>query len=229
MTTIYLHQLTQRLNLPRQAHRARGFSLLELAIALGIIAVLSGGFIKGRELLLSSRVQGVIDQLQGTETAIAAFETKFNALPGDFANANGAVTGSAGNESGAIDTSQEAGSVFAHLSSAGLIKGTYTATNLTSTCPKTACPPTSFGGTLTVSTGNNRVSNGTESAALEINTGNQIPAKQLAELDRKFDDGNPRTGNFRASSDEAYASCITQTGWNEGTNPKSCAGVYVVQ
>jgi prepilin-type N-terminal cleavage/methylation domain-containing protein len=229
MTIHYFTQLSQTLKQPVLLRRTSGFSLLELAIALGIIAVLSGGFIKGRELLLSSRVQGVIDQLQGTETAIAAFENKYGALPGDFTNANSAVAGGAGNESGAIDTTQEAGSVFAHLSSAGLVKGTYTATNLTGTCPKTACPPTSFGGNLTVSTGNSRVSNGTESAALEINTGNQIPAKQLAELDRKFDDGNPRTGNFRASSEEAYANCITQTGWNESTNPKSCAGVYVVQ
>ncbi|MFN7834912.1 MAG: type II secretion system protein [Burkholderiaceae bacterium] len=207
----------------------RGFSLLELAIALSIVAILAGGFLKGRELLLSSRVQGVIDQLQGLDTAVSAFEAKFGALPGDFSNPNAAVPGGAGDDSGAIDNAAEAGRVFAHLSGAGLIKGNFTATEISGLCPKTTCPATAFGGTLTVATGTTRAKTGTESAALEASTGEQVPAKQLAELDRKLDDGNPRTGAFRASGAESYAACMTTTGWNEAANPRNCAGVYLLQ
>ena len=226
--------LTTQLSAPRWLAKrtpvtpARGFSLLELAIALSVLAVLTGGFLKGRELLSSARAQSTIDQLIATETAIAAFESRFNALPGDFLNASNAVSGGSGNNSGAIDSGTEAGRVFAHLSSAGLIKGSYTAVDASNGCTPAACPSNPFGGVMTLATATQRV--GANSiAALELMTGANIPAKQLAEIDRKMDDGNPRTGVFRAHSDEAFAGCINTTGWDESGNPRNCAGIYVIQ
>ncbi len=209
-------------------HLSHGFSLLELAIALSILAVLAGGFLKGRELLLSSRAQGVMDQLQGVETALAAFEAKYGGLPGDFDNANGAVPGAAGDSSGSIDLGTESGSVFAQLASAGLIKGTYSVIDASKGCSAVACPKSPFGSLIEVSSSLNRLANPGETTALEISTGGKIPAKQLAEIDRKIDDGNPRTGSFRGHSGQSFGACVTDTGWNEVANPKNCAGVYLV-
>ena len=61
-----------------------GFSLLELAIALAVLAILAGGVLKGRELLNSARVQATLTDIASLETALSAFQARYSALPGDF-------------------------------------------------------------------------------------------------------------------------------------------------
>jgi len=58
---------------PRK-HIQRGFSLLELAIALAVLAILAGGVLKGRELLNSARVQATMTDIANLETALSAFQ-----------------------------------------------------------------------------------------------------------------------------------------------------------
>jgi prepilin-type N-terminal cleavage/methylation domain-containing protein len=48
----------------------RGFSLIELALALAIIALIAGGVVKGRELMGNARIQNVASQIQQLEAAI---------------------------------------------------------------------------------------------------------------------------------------------------------------
>jgi prepilin-type N-terminal cleavage/methylation domain-containing protein len=69
------------------SQRNRGFSLLEMAIVMGIIGVMVAGVLVGRTLLVSSQLQTVMTDADNYITAIGNFKESYQALPGDFATA----------------------------------------------------------------------------------------------------------------------------------------------
>lgn len=68
-------------------HTSHGFSLLELALVLVIIALISGGIIAGSAMIRNAHVQKVITESQRFAEAIDNFRDKYVALPGDMTNA----------------------------------------------------------------------------------------------------------------------------------------------
>jgi len=71
--------------------KEKGFTLVELAIALMIIALLIGGVLKGQELIENARVTTMLRQMKSYDTAIAAFRATYGAIPGDMVNAGARV------------------------------------------------------------------------------------------------------------------------------------------
>jgi prepilin-type N-terminal cleavage/methylation domain-containing protein len=70
----------------RDSKRGKGFTLIELAIALVIIGVIVGSILKGQDLINSAKVKRFVDDLKGIETAIWTFYDKKGRLPGDCNN-----------------------------------------------------------------------------------------------------------------------------------------------
>ncbi|MES2728664.1 MAG: type II secretion system protein [Pseudomonadota bacterium] len=64
----------------------KGFSLVELAIVLVIIGLLTGGILKGRELLMNTRTATTISALQDVRVAAETFKKTYGDLPGDIVN-----------------------------------------------------------------------------------------------------------------------------------------------
>jgi prepilin-type N-terminal cleavage/methylation domain-containing protein len=60
------------------------FTLIELAIVLTVIGLLVGGIVLGQALLGTSAIRASISDIQRIETAVTGFQTKYEALPGDF-------------------------------------------------------------------------------------------------------------------------------------------------
>lgn len=125
-----------------------GFSLLELSIVLVIIGLLTSGVMVGQDLVRQAELRSVTSDLQKHLTAINAFKSKYNALPGDMRNAQaywgvahatpancittvstGTLTCN-GDGDGLIETgaagSNEIFRFWQHLANAGLIEGSYT-------------------------------------------------------------------------------------------------------
>lgn len=65
----------------------KGFTLIELSIVLVVIALIIGSVLVGRSLIRSSQVMSVISDVKNFSNAISQFSQKYNALPGDMANA----------------------------------------------------------------------------------------------------------------------------------------------
>ncbi len=123
-----------------------GFALIELSIVLVIIGLIIGGVMVGKNLIRSSELQSIATDKERLVSAVYNFQTKYNALPGDFdgaqtmwgaaASCSSAQTTAAtcnGNGDGKININSPSGTrgnegflMWKHLANAGLIEGSYT-------------------------------------------------------------------------------------------------------
>lgn len=65
----------------------QGFTLVELSIALVIIALIIGGVMVGRDMLSTAQVNAGIHQLEGFQSAVNNFRLRYQGIPGDLHNA----------------------------------------------------------------------------------------------------------------------------------------------
>ena len=192
-----------------------GFTLVEIAIVLVIIGLLLGGILKGQELISNAKVRNIADQQNAIKAAYFAFQDRFRALPGDYSKAVDNipnVAGSNGNGDAQI-TGNESVYAWHHLTNAGFISCSVCAQ--TPAAPGTPSdqnsPVNAYGGVMLIvfDTDYNDKAVATGPSANNIKSGNQIPSNVLAEVDRKIDDGNPRTGSFRFSDFAASGTAPT--------------------
>jgi len=208
-----------------------GFTLVEIAIVLVIIALLLGGILKGQELITSGKVRNMVNQGEAVTAAVFAFQDRYRALPGDYptaqvvANIPGGVNG--GNGNGQITTNAERGRAWNHLGLAGFINGSYNNGGAANnwTCNVATCPTNTFNGTLLLTTA--AESNGSAVNGLELWSGQNVPITVIAEMDRKIDDGQPDSGSFQISGTHSAACRLSATQYNIAANPDAlCGGVY---
>lgn len=64
-----------------------GFTLIELSIVMVIISLIVAGILVGEQLIEVAAMRKIVSEAQQYETAIHTFRIKYNALPGDMANA----------------------------------------------------------------------------------------------------------------------------------------------
>ncbi|MCZ7632960.1 MAG: hypothetical protein M5U20_05705 [Phycisphaerales bacterium] len=108
----------------------RGFTLVELALILVIIALMIGAVLVGRDMVHWSTLRRAAGQLHEVTTAIGAFRLKYGGLPGDIAGAGTLWAGAVeGNGNGIIEghlgcapcDELEAYNAWHHLYLAGMV------------------------------------------------------------------------------------------------------------
>ncbi len=216
----------------------RGFTLIELAIVLVVIGLLLGGILKGQELIESARARNLISQIDSIKAAYFTFQDKYRAVPGDYpgalarANLSGIANDSVGGNSDGVvrDTPQARESLLAwvHLAHANLISGNYQASG-SQPDPVAEWPRNPYGATLQLQY-DTQFSGSAGVARLNLKTGNQIPARILAEIDRKIDDGRANSGQFRFSAYDGGGGAPTESRcyepksglWRAADNESNC-------
>ncbi len=63
-----------------------GFTLIEMAIVIAIIALVAGGIILAKSLLAEARHRAIIKELNIYQNAVGLFKNKYDVLPGDMTN-----------------------------------------------------------------------------------------------------------------------------------------------
>jgi prepilin-type N-terminal cleavage/methylation domain-containing protein len=194
--------------------KERGFTLVEIAIVLVVIGLLLGGILKGQQLINSARVRNLADQNSGVQAAYYGFIDRFRNLPGDMrcdsartavgqavsADCTSAEVG--GNGNGRIETVKEAGAVWAHLSVAGFLTGTYSGITADASAYRVgvstgAVPGNAFQGPILLAHTNDYiVTDGKRASVVRLaySFGGNIPVPILRDLDTKLDDGRAGTG-----------------------------------
>ena len=217
----------------RKKNKQGGFTLVELAIAMVIIALLTAGILVGQNLIESATIKATISQIEEHQTSFNVFVDKYRAFPGDFAAADQFI-GAANTEIGDGNTQvvwsdvcaactggeMEGPLAWRHLQLAGLTQGQF-GTDLASgdATPNTVIPTSKIGGEGggyyitydTVGGLDNVLGIGLfAGAGTGINRNPYITPKQAFDIDRKLDDSNPTTGLVRAYP-PADDTCISTT------------------
>jgi len=220
---------------------AKGFTLIEIAIVLVIIGLLLGGVLKGEELIRAARVRSLISEEQGIKAAFYGFQDRYRALPGDYAGADanincGATACVNGDGNGRIEAPNAGGMhedllVWNHLSAAGFLNGSYTATAADTVATDANSPKNPYSIYVQLAYDTN-YGIGTGPSKHNLKTGGQIPVEIIAEVDRKIDDGNPYSGAVQFSPYAPPggvapnpATCVTGTAWNISGEDANCGAV----
>lgn len=241
------------LNRPRTAEK--GFSLVELSIVLVILGLLVGGILAGQSLIRAAELRSITTEQGRFVTAMSAFRDKYFAMPGDFARASEFGWGSYnGDSDGLIDattsitsatnpgTINEVSAIWIHLSSAGLVEGSYTifaststpvlatniprsklngagwaASNLGSVLPTSATHfPANYGNAFLIGAVNSTNTN--EPSGV-------MKAEEAWNIDTKMDDG--RADNGSVFSIETHSAAVA-TGGTSCTTPVASTGATAV-
>ncbi len=194
-----------------------GFTLIEISIVLIIIGLLLGGVLKGQTMVKNSKIKRIAADGQAFVAATNAYLDSYWALPGDDPNtvARWGATITAGNGGGTIGpgaasataiffpalanlATAENSLAIGHLRCAELLKGNCAIPATIADLPKNA-----VGGHIGIDDGN-----APEDPMLGFTTKvicqSNIEPDYAMVYDTQFDDGDPATGDIRASSLNTY-------------------------
>lgn len=213
--------------------RQAGFTLVEIAIVLVVIGLLIGGIMKGQELIGSAKVRNVISEMDGFRTMVNTFQDRYRAMPGDMSNARNLIGRTAANcrsgcNDGLVSPWRNTSLVTNHLSAAGLYTGAFNNREVNAAPTASNAPTNPFGGAMFLAYWNQYNGTGARPSVTGIYTGRAVPSKVLAEIDRKVDDGNPRTGSFRSAwPQRTSGSCVRGNNWVVDNGSGDCAGMQL--
>ncbi len=108
-----------------------GFTFVEMAMVLAIAGLIVASVMIGQQVAEAARLKAMVSEVQTLKTAVGQFESLYNGLPGDVADATDYWSGTAdGNSNGRVqaETSNEAFRALEQLALAGFIDGSYTGT-----------------------------------------------------------------------------------------------------
>jgi prepilin-type N-terminal cleavage/methylation domain-containing protein len=214
----------------RHKNYPKGFTLIEMAVVLMIIALLIGAILKGQQLINASKVKQLESDFTNIPLMIYAYQDKYKAIPGDDKNATNRFSGSStyvqnGNGDGLINGSgfdlnpvNESYIIWQHLRLAGLMSGE---PNLYS---NDYMPLNALGKSIHIQSGSE---NAKTSPTLDglghairgtyIICSRGIPGELAISLDIHLDDGNPATGSMLITPDvDSFA--VGATSATVGTN-----------
>jgi len=203
------------MTVPKPVHADAGFTLVELAISLAVIALLTAAIFGGSALIESAKATDLVAKAKDLSTAAKTFRERYKYWPGDLPNAAAAIsnlpaacdmgTATAAIGDGLVNTTTEVNCAIEELFQAGLIRADLQGTATFHTISLEA------GFARIVGAGNSNVTN--FSLGTNVIEFPNVRCALVQSIDRKIDDGNIAAGSTgRAKS--SVAAC-TNGGAND--------------
>ena len=211
------------------SYHNRGFSLVEVSVVLVIIAVLLASITAGMHLIRQAEIKTVITETEGYKQAVSTFREIYFSWPGDMPNATDfwASTEDGDDDQQIIGdtggpTTNEGYRAWQHLSLANTIKGSFNGVSASGDEALIGenVPAASItgGGYFFHYWGlaadkNNAITLGAfDSGTYNFNPA--LPPRDAEFIDRKTDDGQPRSGDVWAGGNGGVGDCYTGTAYN---------------
>jgi prepilin-type N-terminal cleavage/methylation domain-containing protein len=191
-----------------------GFTLIETAVVLIIIALLMGASLKGQQLINVAKEKQLEADFENIPLMIYSYQDKFKAIPGDDKNALSHLSGNASNIKNGDGEGMIAGNwfdfnpsndntiIWQHLRLAGLMSGE-TDMHLPDYLPKS-----SIGKAIDIHSGSDNPNtspilkaNGTALKGTYIICARGISGDLALSMDIRLDDGNPSSGSVLVTLD----------------------------
>jgi len=180
--------------------KAKGFTLVELALVLVIIGLILGAILKGQELINNAKMKRLYNQYRDVLAAVYTYYDKYNAFPGDdpYASsrwAGGVPNGNGDGLIGGFNINCGAGSggetcvVWQHLRLANILTGATDNTN------GRIAPRNPYGGSVGI--GYTTV----QGLTTHWIGFDNVPGDVCQSIDQQYDDGIYNTGSIRGSGD----------------------------
>ena len=83
LVNLTIYWFTSESLVMRKVKKQSGFTLVEIAIVLVIIGLLLGGVLKGQELIESSKIKSMANDLKSISSAVASYQERYRAVPGE--------------------------------------------------------------------------------------------------------------------------------------------------
>lgn len=222
----------------------KGFSLMEISVALIVMGILVAGTIKGYALIESAQLKTVVKDINQYRMAVNVFKDQYGALPGDYGQANQTIRSDLinGNGNGRIEgeglgnRDSEAVNFWQHLAAAGLISSPGNLPDRGGASFGQGVPKAKIGGGLTV------VQNPVGPAPMygvwfllgeKNKTGGDgavLTPKQAVLLLKQLDTPDPLSGDVRIApgTDVAYEDCLKQGQINKEVEHPSCIAYFKI-
>lgn len=200
-----------------------GFSLIEVAIAVVVIGIITGFALKGRDLLQTVKLRAVIAQVNTIKIATQIFIDKYGVLPGALSNANKIFGENVPNGTGNNSISQKEDAVrfWQQLAAAGSITLNTNA----------GFPTNKLGGIFTVSSTIDSYP-GTWIVLCGSTEDNKkftgiITPEEASFIDKECDTGDPTTGDVRVFKDSnAATNGVSGSNYDFKDKSKNCVLLF---
>jgi Tfp pilus assembly protein PilE len=215
------------------AKSLEAFGLVEIAIVLIIIGVLASIGMKGYKLIESAKAKALYQQIEDVRISAHMFKEKYHAWPGDYAQAQSAIHTDClnGNGNGLIEgrnaeAQAEAGQFWTHLTLAELTNGLEVRQPGEQLVPSKHLLSGQMGGFLTLIQSFQK-DMGPWVCLSQVDPSGSIKpcltSKQASHIDQLFDDGDPLSGDIRASGEgESVGECLKESRYNFDSKSQAC-------